>query len=126
MNTLTKTSGRILFSVPFLAFGIMHFLFGEGMKGIVPSFLPGGVVWVYITGAALVAAGVSIITKKEGKLAMLLLSVFLVITIVTVHIPALANQATMQMAMAGALKDIGLLGGALTYAAIFSNEEKKG
>lgn len=126
MNALTKTSGRILFSVPFLAFGIMHFLFGEGMKGIVPSFLPGGVVWVYITGVALVAAGISIITKKEGKLAMLLLSVFLVITVATVHIPALANQATMQMAMAGALKDIGLLGGALTYAAIFSTEEKKG
>ena len=126
MNTLTKTSGRILFSVPFLAFGIMHFFFGEGMKGMVPSYLPGGVAWVYITGAALIAAGVSIITKKEGKLAMLLLSVFLVITIATVHIPALANQATMQMAMAGALKDIGLLGGALTYAAIFSSEEKKG
>ena len=50
-----------------------------------------------------------------------LLSVF----VFTLHIPAIKSGANRQMAIMNLLKDISLIGGALTYAAIFSSIQKK-
>ena len=120
MKTLTTTVARVLFGVPFLVLGLMHFAFGEKMAAAIPSFLPGGVLWIYLTGAGLVAAAVSLYTKKLTKDAMIGLSVFLISAIAFVHAPGLGNpDPMMQMvSMTGFLKDIGLLGGALTYLGI--------
>ena len=110
--------GSYLFSIPFIIFGMMHFMMGGQMAGMVPSFIPGGVFWVYLTGLALVLAGVSIIIQKKAKLASLLLAVMLGMFMVFVHIPGLMNEATMQMAMPSLLKDMALAGAALTYSAL--------
>lgn len=124
MNLLTSTVARILFSIPFLVFGINHFMMADKMKFLVPSYVPGGIFWVYLTGAALVLAGISIIAKWQGKLACLLLSILLLTFILTIHIPGMGNPETMQMALIGLLKDIGLVGGALLLAGIFENEKR--
>jgi len=50
--TLLPTAGRFLYALPMAVFGIMHFMNGSAMSGMVP--IPGGVFWVYVTGAALV------------------------------------------------------------------------
>ena len=55
MNFLTSTLGRALLSLPFFAFGIGHFANAGAMAGMVPSYVPGGVLWVYLTGAALLS-----------------------------------------------------------------------
>jgi len=121
MKTLTTTVARILFALPFGIFGLLHFMGAEGMAGMVP--IPGGVIWIYITGIALIAAAIAIIAKKMGKLACLLLALLLLIFILAIDAPGLGNEATMQMSMMSLLKNIGLMGGALTYAGIFSEEE---
>ena len=121
MKTLTTTVARILFGLPFGIFGIMHLMGAETMAGMVP--IPGGVIWIYITGLALLAAAIGIITKKMGKLASLLLALLLLIFILGMHMPGLGNEATMQMSMISLLKDMGLMGAALTYAGIFAEEE---
>ena len=122
MKTLTTTVARILFGVPFLVLGLMHFAFGDKMAAAIPSFLPGGVLWGYLTGAGLVAAAISLYIKKLTKEAMIGLSIFLVSAIAFVHAPGLGNPDPMMqtVAMTGFLKDIGLLGGALTYLGISS------
>ena len=56
------------------------------MAGAVP--VPGGVIWIYITGIAMILAGISAITKIMGKTAMLMLSLLLLIYIVSIHLPA--------------------------------------
>ena len=111
-------AGRILYAIPFLIFGIMHFAFGQNMKGLVPSFIPGDVLWVYITGAGLILASIAILTKKLIRPAAILLAIMLFIFILFVHLPGLSsdNQQQIQMAMSGALKDLALLGGALYIA----------
>lgn len=120
MQTLTTTVARVLYAVPFGIFGLMHLMAGGEMAGYIPSWLPGGVFWVYLTGLALIAACVSILIQKHARLASILLALMLGIFVLTLHIPGLMNEATMQMSMAALLKDIALAGAALTYAGIFS------
>ena len=120
MNNL-KNVGRIMFAVPFAMFGMMHIMMASNMTGMVPSWVPGGVFWVYVTGMALVAAAISIIAKKQIYLASVLLAVLLGVFVMTIHLPALLGGD--QMAMGGMLKDISLAGGALLIADLF--KEKK-
>jgi len=123
MKILTTTVARIIFALPFGIFGIFHFMGAKDMAGMVPSFIPGGAFWIYLVGAALVAACVSIIIQKMAKLASLLLALMLLLFILTMHVPGLMNEVTMQMSMMSLLKDMALMGGALTFAGIFAKEE---
>ena len=112
MKLLTTTLARIFFALPFGVFGIFHFMNADGMTGMVPSWMPGAVFWVYLTGLALIAATVSIIWGKKAKLASLLLALMLFIFVVFIHLPA--GESGMPML----LKDFGLMGAALMYAGI--------
>ena len=110
MNFITTTFARFLYGLPFVVFGVLHFTKADQMQGIVPSFFPFRVFWVYLTGVALIAAGVSIITRIQARLASLLLAFMLLIFIVLIHIPGLMGS------LAQLLKDAGLLAGALLIA----------
>ncbi len=116
-----STIGRIVFAVPFAVFGLLHLVSGSQMAGMIPSFLPGGVFWVYLTGVALIGASASIIIKKFIRPVSLLLALMLLIFILTIHLPGLGNADAMmqQMAMSGLLKDMGLMGAALIVAGVF-------
>ena len=120
MNVLTTTVARVLFALPFAIFGISHFMNASAMAGVVPAWVPGGIAWVYITGLALIAASVSIITKRQGALACKLLALLLASFILTIHLPALGSS---QMAIINLLKDMALAGAALHFAGIFESEE---
>jgi uncharacterized membrane protein len=89
-RTISKI-GMILYALVIAFFGVNHFVNGTGMAKMVPSFLPGGVIWVYITGAALLAAAISFLINKQTRLAGLLLAVFLLLIVLTVHLPAVSN-----------------------------------
>ncbi len=112
MNFVTNTLGKILFAVPFGIFGIMHFMNAGAMSGMVP--LPPQIVWVYITGAALIAACVSILINKKAKLATLLLGIMLLIFALSIHLAAVVGGD--QMAMGSLLKDVALAGAAFLYS----------
>ena len=118
---LYTTIARILFAIPFVVFGLLHFLFAGAMASIVPVWLPGGIIWVFITGLCLLAAGISIIIEQHAALACKLLAVLLFIFVATVHLPGLLEAGSMNASLAAMLKDIGLIGGALTYAGIFDS-----
>lgn len=110
--------GRFLFAIPFAVFGVMHFMNAGMMAGMVP--IPGGVAWVYITGAALIAASVSMMIGKQAVLATRLLALFLLLTATTVHLRALMGGD--QAAMSQVLKDVALAGGALILSGVFASE----
>ena len=116
MNTLTTTGGRLLFALPMAIFGLFHFMNGAQMAGMVPSFIPGGIFWVYLTGLALILASVSIIIQKQARLASLLLALLLVIFVITMHVPGVIGGNMDLMPMI--LKDTALAGAALTFAGI--------
>lgn len=116
MDILTTTVARLLYAIPMAIFGVFHFMNGDAMAGMVPSFIPGGVLWVYLTGVALILAAVSIIIQKKARLANLLLAGLLIIFVLTIHLPGLSENA--QASMPNLLKDIALAGAALGFAGI--------
>lgn len=115
VNALQKL-GTYLFALPMAVFGILHFMAGEAMAGTVP--IPGGVIWVYLTGLALITAAVAISFGKKAVLAAQLLAVFLLLTALTIHLPSLMGGD--QNAMAQVLKDIALAGGALVLSGVLA------
>ena len=71
------TIGRILFALPFAVFGINHFLMMDYYMGMLTSFIPKTGFIMILTGIMLIAASISIITKKLVKLSTILLAILL-------------------------------------------------
>ncbi|HTQ26554.1 MAG TPA: DoxX family protein [Puia sp.] len=117
--SITKV-GTVLYALVIAFFGINHFLNGTGMAGMVPSFIPGkSVFWVYLTGVALILAAISILTGMQTRLAGILLAVFLLLIVLTVHLPAIIHapdQNAARFPLTNLIKDLGLAAGALLIA----------
>jgi len=118
------TIGRILFALPFAVFGINHFLMMDYYMGMLTSFIPKTGFVMILTGILLIAASISIITKKLVKLSTIMLAILLLLFIVTIHIPHLINGADTTTTLIALLKDISLMGGSLMIAGIYSEEEE--
>ncbi len=119
MNKIT-TAGRILFALPFAVFGINHFVMMDYYLGTLTSFIPKTGFIMVLTGILLIAASISIITKKLVKLSTFLLAFLLFIFIITIHIPHLINGFDTTATLIALLKDISLMGGSLMIAGIYS------
>ncbi|HRP68796.1 MAG TPA: DoxX family protein [Turneriella sp.] len=106
--------GRILFALPLLVFAFGHFANAKMLLGIVPAWLPGGIIWVYLVGVALAAGAIALLINKLTFQAAMGLALLLLTFALTVHLPALmkGNHASMM----GLLKDIALAGAALYIA----------
>ena len=92
------------------------------MAGMIPAYLSGGTLWVYLTGFAQLAFAASVIIGKYDKLAAVLCAVMLLIFILTLHMPGLTNLQMSKLAMNNLLKDLGLVGGAMMYASRFAKD----
>ncbi|HMX40211.1 MAG TPA: DoxX family membrane protein [Saprospiraceae bacterium] len=118
--------GRWFFAVPFAVFGLFHFMGAEAMaEAAIPAYMPAKIIWVYLTGAGLVAASVAMLTGKYDKLAAVLLAVFLIIMVLLIHSQVAmmsADPRTSQMGLSNLLKDISLAGGALMYAKHYATD----
>lgn len=102
--------GKLMFAGPMAMFGIFHFMGADSMTGMVPSFLPAPVVFVYLTGLALILAAVAIIIGKKVKLATQLLGLMLALFALLIHFSGFMSQDPVSSSMF--LKDIALAGGA--------------
>lgn len=105
----------IVYALTIGIFGINHFRFGKGMGGMVPTWFPGdATIWVYLAGAGLILAAISIIINKYTKLACYLLAAMLLIFVLTMHLPSLLNGN--ETAITGVLKDTAMAMAALMIA----------
>lgn len=84
-------------------FGVTHFLNADIMSGMIPDFMPGdGKIWIYITGAALIAAALAILINKFKTTACYLLAILLLIFVFTLHLkPAMDGNPAMLLKDAG-------------------------
>jgi uncharacterized membrane protein YphA (DoxX/SURF4 family) len=79
--------GRIFFAVTMIVFGTEHFIWADGVKTLVPDWIPGNLFWTYFAGAALIAAGIGFILRIQLRLAGLLLGGAIFIWFLVLHIP---------------------------------------
>jgi uncharacterized membrane protein YphA (DoxX/SURF4 family) len=119
MNKIFEAVGRILWSIPFLMFGIGHIRNADMMGSMVPSYFGPGILWSYIVGACMIAAVAAINFRQKDRLAALLAALLLIIIATTIHLPHMSSpDANLKMqGMMGLFKDLGLAGGALLIAA---------
>jgi len=118
-NSNISRIGVILYALVIGFFGVNHFLNGTGMQNAVPRFLPYSKFWVYFTGLMLVAAAIAFLIGKQVKLAGLLLALFLILIVLTVHLPSILasdGESHVSIAMTNLVKDTGLAAGALIIA----------
>jgi len=118
-NSNIARIGVILYAIVIGFFGINHFLNATGMATYVPSFFHGGVFWVYLSGAALIAAAISFIIGKQTRLSGILLAVFLIIIVLSIHLPAVMHapdEAASRVPLTNLIKDTGLAAAALIIA----------
>ncbi len=116
---------RLLFAVPWLVFGGQHFLYADFVAGLVPALLRLKLFWAYLTGAAMIAAGISFIVHRFASLAAVLLGVMLTIFILLIHVPALLTQPFNVAVLTRHLQDAALACASFLLAGVLSNEETK-
>jgi uncharacterized membrane protein len=111
----------ILFAVIMAVFGLHHFSDPENLAIIVPSFLPGSRIWVYLVGSALILAAIAFVLNKQVKLAGYLLALLLVIFVLTIHLRGYLQSGDKEMqsiSFINMLKDLGLAACALLIASM--------
>jgi uncharacterized membrane protein len=84
--------GRFLFAVPMTFFGLEHFLHPDFAPGVpltkmMPTWMPGHVIWAYLTGTALIVCGVSILVERGGRWAATGLGITFVVLVVFIYVP---------------------------------------
>jgi len=113
--------GRWLFAIPFAILGLINFLSTKTMvESFVPNYLPVPEAWVFLGGAGLVAASISMLIGKYDKLACTLLAIYLLAMVVLVHLQAaMAGSISAQFLL---FKDLALAGAAMMYAQNLSKD----
>ena len=79
--------GPILFCIPIISFGILHYLYANDVADYVPSWVPIPIFWTYLAGTALIGSGIAIILKIKSRLAATLLGIMIFIWFIVLHIP---------------------------------------
>lgn len=105
-----------ILAIIMIIFGIYHFLQPKNMLVYVPSYIPGGILWVYVVGIAFILAAIAFLTHRWIKLAGYLLALLLFLFVLLIHLPNYLHAADVemqQMALVSVLKDTALAAFAL-------------
>jgi uncharacterized membrane protein len=107
--------GKLMFAGPLVMFGIAHLTSANDMTAMVPEFLPAPLIFVYLTGIALILAAIAIIIGKKAKLATQLLGLMLLLFALLIHLQNFGSDPSMF------LKDLALAGAAWFMSAHLSD-----
>jgi uncharacterized membrane protein len=71
-----------------LVFGVTHFKYAQFAASMVPAWLPPGqIFWIYVTGTAHLAAGLSLLSGIRAALGATLLAIMMALFVLLVHLP---------------------------------------
>jgi uncharacterized membrane protein YphA (DoxX/SURF4 family) len=101
-NTLL-TVGRIVIALAAIFFGVQHFLHPLGLPGVplekeMSAWVPGRMLIDYVTGAALLAAAISVLLRRKTRIVAACVGGWLLLMVLVIYVPV----------MIGALSDPGI------------------
>lgn len=114
---------QTIFAIPWIVFGIQHFMYADFVANLVPAYFPARVFLAYFIGVAMIAAGISFIVNIKARLAAILLGVMLLIFIFLIHIPTLAGDSPTLINLTRAFQDVSLTAAAFILAGALSRGE---
>jgi uncharacterized membrane protein YphA (DoxX/SURF4 family) len=109
--------GPLFYAAPIAAFGTEHFTLTGAMMPMVPAWIPWHEFWVYFVGACFIAAGLSLVTGIQARLAASLLGLTFFLFVALMDAPAWAHDVRDRFATALMLRELAFSGGALALAA---------
>src|SRR5262245_58101396 len=88
------TVGRIFVTLAVIVFGILHFLYPTGLPGVplqkqMPTWIPGRMLMGYVTGAALLLAGGSILLNRKARTVATGLGGWILMMVLAIYGPVL-------------------------------------
>jgi uncharacterized membrane protein len=77
----------LCFAAPLAVFGAEHLSSPQALAAMVPPYMPGRMFWVYFVGLALIAASLSIATKRMVRWSGLLFGAMMFLFVAMLHLP---------------------------------------
>ena len=111
------TVGRVLFGITAVVFGVDHFLALALIASLVPAWMPGHIVLAALTGAAMIAAGVSIVTRRMDAAGAFGLGMVFLVFVLTLHLPRVVAAPRSPDEWSSALIALGMCGASWISAA---------
>jgi uncharacterized membrane protein YphA (DoxX/SURF4 family) len=115
--------GPLFYATPIAAFGTEHFTLTTAIASIVPAWIPWHVFWALFVGACFIAAGLSLVTGIQTRLAAFLLALTFFLFVVLMDIPGWLQNPGNRFAQALMLRELAFSGGPLALAASLSEQK---
>lgn len=112
--------GPLFFATPMAVFAGDHLISPKLIATMVPAWIPGHLFWVYLVGAGLLAAALSIVTGKHSALAATLLGAMIFSFVLLIHVPNFVANPGDRLMFAIVLRDSSFSAGALACALAYA------
>ncbi len=103
-------TGRVLFGISSVVFGVDHFLALNLIASLVPAWMPGHLFLASLAGAVMIAAGLSLLTQWMGGWAAFGLGTMYLLFVLTLHLPRVLAAPRSPDEWSSALIALGMCG----------------
>ena len=91
-------------------------MYADFVRELVPAYMPVRIFWVYFTGVAMMAAGISFIIRRQVQPAAFLLACMLLLFILMLHPLLLVKEPRVGIHWTRVMQDTAIMGAALGLA----------
>jgi uncharacterized membrane protein len=122
--------GPVFIGMPMAVFGEEHFIDPKGMVGpggiasLIPAWIPAHTFWLYLVGICLILGGLSIVVQKYAGLSAGLFGVMLLWFEILIWVPQVVRFPRSGHAWELVFRDLSFACGALSFAAMHTQEWK--
>jgi uncharacterized membrane protein YphA (DoxX/SURF4 family) len=109
--------GPVFYAAPIAAFGSEHWTLTTVIAAIIPRWIPWHMFWAYVVGTCFIAAGLSLVTGVQERLAAGLLGLTFFLFVVLMEAPAYTRNPQSRFGLALMLRDLTFSGGPLALTA---------
>lgn len=112
--------GAAFYAAPVAAFGTEHFTLTPVIASIIPAWIPWHVFWAYFVGTCFIAAGLSLVTRIQWRLAARMLALTFFLFVVLLDLPGLLRNPRDRFGLAFVLRELSFCAGPLALATSLS------